>query len=54
MKIKLLTSLSGEGFSYAYNDETDKLSDEDCKRLIEKGLAEEVKNTKPAGRKAKK
>jgi hypothetical protein len=38
MRVKLLTSMAGDGFAYRYGEVAD-VSDEDAKRLIERGLA---------------
>jgi len=45
MKIKVFTSISSADYNLAYGDVTDKVSDADAKRLIERGLAQEIKAT---------
>jgi len=39
MKIRMLTSIAGAGFSVALNEETDRFSNDDAMRLIARGLA---------------
>lgn len=48
MQIKLFTSFSSSDCNVAYGEITDKIGDEDAKRLIERGLAEEIKPAKKA------
>lgn len=43
MKIKMLVSIAGASFSLTDGDITEAFSEEEAARLIEKGLAEEVK-----------
>ena len=60
MKIRMLIPIASQRIAFAPGDETDYFSDAECKRLIAKGYAEEVKpvavkkaavKRKPAARK---
>lgn len=42
MKIKMLTSIAGNDFALSPNDETERFSDAECKRMIEAGMAAPV------------
>jgi len=42
MKVKLLTSVAGPGHSHGYGEEVD-MKDADARRLIERGLAQPVR-----------
>lgn len=43
MKIKMLTAIAGTDFAAKRGDIVDFIDDEECKRLIEAGYAEPVK-----------
>jgi hypothetical protein len=54
MKVKLLTSIASNDYSFNYGEVTEKLPLKDAKSLIAKGLAQEVKPApKTASKKAK-
>jgi hypothetical protein len=42
MKIKMLTSIAGPDFALSPNEETERFSDDEVKRLIEAGFAAPV------------
>ncbi len=42
MEVKMLESMAGVGFSLSPGDITDRFSDKECKRFIERGLAEKA------------
>lgn len=42
MKLKMLIGLAGRDFSLAPNEETERFSGDEAKRLIEAGYAEEA------------
>ncbi len=46
MKIRMLTGIAGIGFSLAPDEETDRFSNADAIRLIEKGYAVPVAESK--------
>lgn len=54
MKIKLLTSIAGNNFSFAYGEITEEIPQDEAKRLVEKGLAELVKTAPKKQVKSKK
>lgn len=54
MRIKMLVSVSGDDFSVAPNEETDRFSEAEAQRYIDSGQAIAVEAPKPFKAKAKK